>query len=349
VKLGIRIPSLWFGTPVDGIPRPWEHFKIDGLMPNAYDIIRSCRPREPVMTDGIHSYLHFKGSVMMDSGGFLFMKRKRITISAYDVLDLYECSKPDFGVVLDHPLVPNLPSHIKRRRQLRTLHNTKVMVANKKLSSPVIVPVIHGYSSDSIRWYVRELNKMGEFPIYGIGSLVPSVFNTRGNGGIFDVIETICEAKKQLPSDSKIHVFGIGSTLTMHMMFYAGVDCVDSSSWRWKAAYGAIQLPGTGDRYITGKAGKKSDKKYLNLSRNEKRLLDACKCPACKEHSLSELRKSFSLRALHNAWVFQKEVQKARRLIRSSEYSQYVNQIIDRTRFWRVLEHISKVRASFER
>lgn len=343
MKLQIKSPFLWFGTPIGGVPKPWKHFKIDGLMPNAFDIMRSPSAYESVSKKGIHSRLGFHGLVMMDSGGFLFMKKRDVTISAFDVLDLYENGKPNLGVVLDHPLVPKLSNHVKRKRQLKTLSNTRAMVSNRKSSNPVIVPVVHGYTPDSIKWYLRRLDKIGHFPMYGIGSLVPSVFNTKGNGGIFNVIETIHEVRKHLSSEAKIHVFGIGSTLTMHLMFYAGVDSVDSSSWRRKAAYGAIQLPGIGDRYITGRAGKKTNKKYLDLSRAEERTLDACKCPACKKSSISELRGSFSLRALHNAWTFQKESEKARRLIKSDEYFEYVNKIVDRTRFWRVLEYASKL------
>jgi 7-cyano-7-deazaguanine tRNA-ribosyltransferase len=40
--------------------------------------------------------------------------------------------------------------------------------------------------------------------------------------------------------------------ITMNMMYYSGADSVDSSSWRTKAAFGAIQLSGIGDRYYTG-------------------------------------------------------------------------------------------------
>lgn len=333
MKLQIKSPFLWFGTPIGGNPKPWKHFKIDGLMPNAFDIMRSPSAHESVSKKGIHSHLGFHGLVMMDSGGFLFMKKRDVTISAFDVLDLYENGKPNLGVVLDHPLVPKLSNHVKRKRQLKTLSNTRAMVSNRKSSNPVIVPVVHGYTPDSIKWYLRRLDKIGHFPIYGIGSLVPSVFNTKGNGGIFNVIETIHEVRKHLSSEAKIHVFGIGSTVTMHLMYAAGADSLDSSAWRSKAAFGAIQLPGIGDRFITGRAGKATGKKYLNLSEEEKRTLEECRCPVCKQGGLPELKRSFTKRALHNAWVLQREVEKARRLLKENQYDDYVERVVGKTRF----------------
>lgn len=129
----------------------------------------------------------------------------------------------------------------------------------------------------------------------------------------------------------------------MHLMFYAGADSVDSSSWRSKAAFGAIQLAGVGDRYITSN---KRHKKYLNLSRKEKRILDSCRCPACRQHSLGDLRKNFELRALHNAWVFQSEIEKVRRLIKKNRYEDYVEQVLKINRFYSVFEHVRKLMAS---
>jgi tRNA-guanine family transglycosylase len=118
-------------------------------------------------------------------------------------------------------------------------------------------------------------------------------------------------------------------------MFYAGADSVDSSAWRMKAAFGAIQLPGIGDRYISRK---KRHKVYRDLSRDEKTLLEECKCPACRGYSLRGLRESFKLRALHNAWVYQKDVEKARKLVKKREDETYVKDILSKTRFSKMLD-----------
>jgi 7-cyano-7-deazaguanine tRNA-ribosyltransferase len=327
MKREISTPFLWFSQPVDGAPKPWKHFGIDGLMVNAYEILQRKSTDEAVREKGIHRYLAFEGPIAMDSGGFLFMKKKSLNVDPQRILELYELGKPDLGVVLDHPLQPNLPSVERKRRQMKSLKNTRDMVTSKRSSNPELIPVIHGHSPQTVSWYIRVLKRISDFETYGIGSLVPSVFNTKGAGGIYNVLKIVSYVKKKVP-DKRIHVFGIGSTLTMHLMFYVGADSVDSSGWRTKAAFGAIQLSGVGDRYITPR---KRHKIYPNLSSVEKELLAECRCPICRKEGLKELRKSFEARALHNSWVYQKEIEKTRELIKEGEYEDYLQKILTRS------------------
>jgi len=327
MKREIDTPFLWFSQLVDGSPKPWKHFDIDGLMVNAYEILQKKNTDKEVRERGIHRYLRFEGPIAMDSGGFLFMKKKSLDVDPQRILELYELGKPDLGVVLDHPLEPNLRPLERKRRQMKSLKNTGYMVKSKKSRNPELIPVIHGHSSQTVSWYIRALNRVSDFKTYGIGSLVPSVFNTKGAGGIYNVLRIVSHVRKKVP-DKRIHVFGIGSTLTMHLMFYAGADSVDSSAWRTKAAFGAIQLSGVGDRYITPR---KRHKIYLNLSSAEKEILARCKCPVCRKEGLEELKRSFKARALHNSWVFQKEIEKTRELIKKDEYENYLQKILTRS------------------
>jgi tRNA-guanine family transglycosylase len=339
----IKTPFLWFTQIVKGVPRPWRHFKIDGIMVNAYEILQNQTVNEEIRRKKIHEFLNFDGLIMMDSGGFFFMKKRILDVKPETILQLYIESKPNYGVILDYPIGLGTSETEIRKRQLKTLKNTRMMVELHNASNPELIPVIHGHDVKSVKWYLSKLNQISEFKTYAVGSLVPAIHNQKNSMlTIYDAVEIISYLRKNLP-DKKIHVFGLGSTLTMHLMFYAGADSIDSSSWRTKAAFGAIQLQGIGDRYITGK---KRHKKYPCLAKYEEKLIETCKCPACRKHSLKELRKSFSLRALHNAWVYQKEVERARKLIRNDEYEEYVSNILRRTRFFRVLKFIKKNKTS---
>jgi tRNA-guanine family transglycosylase len=331
----LETPFLWFTQPIKGSPKPWLFFKVDGLMLNAYEVLHNNSIAERMRSEGAHRYMKFDGLVVMDSGGYLFMRRQEVNITPEAILTLYEETKPNFGVILDHPLIPNLPQEVAEKRLIVTLENTKRMVEARKTVNPELVPVIHGYDAETVRHYVERLQEIGVFNVYGIGSLVPSVFNVKGVGGIHNVVRIVSFVRDLLP-DKIIHVFGVGSTLTMHLMFYAGADSIDTSSWRTKAAFGAIQLSGVGDRYITSR---ERNKQYPRLSREECRILDGCECPACKEEGLEGLRRSFKLRALHNAWVYQKEIEKTRKLLKSGEYEEYVKRIIGKGRkFSRILK-----------
>ena len=320
----IETPFLWFAQLIDGKPKPWKHFSLDGVMVNAYEILGKMKAKNEVRKKGIHRYLEFKGPIMMDSGGFQFMKKKELDIDPKKILKLYEESKPNFGVILDHPLSPGLSRKEKMDRWFKTLTNTRIMVANHNTDSIKLVPAVHGHKLDEIKWFLQKLERISVFDFLGIGSLVPSVFNIKGAGGITNVVGIVNFVREKLP-DRRIHVFGVGSTRTMHLMFYAGADSIDSSGWRSKAAYGAIQLPGTGDRYITPR---KRHKPYRDLSEVEIEILAQCECPVCKEEGLEKLKTSFTARAIHNAWTFQKEVEKARELIKMNEYENYVQEIL---------------------
>ncbi|MEM2129045.1 MAG: tRNA-guanine transglycosylase [Candidatus Bathyarchaeia archaeon] len=336
----IRTPFLWFSQTINGVPKPWKHFEIDGLMVNAYEILQKNRASLIIKEKGIHTYLAFSGPIVMDSGGFLFMKKRILDVHPQKILELYDLSKPNFGVVLDHPLKPNLSNAERKKRQLKTLENTRYMVNSLKGHNPQLIPVIHGHSIQTILWYVKKLNQIHEFETYGIGSLVPSVFTSKDAGGIYNVARIVSFVRKLLPN-KKIHVFGVGSALTMHLMFYLKADSVDSSGWRTKAAFGAIQLPRVGDRYITKK---KKHKKYPDLSRSERETLDDCGCPVCRNYPLDSLKKSFQLRALHNAWVFQKEVETARKLITKNDYESYVKEVLTSTPFSNVFKYAAKLK-----
>lgn len=252
----------------------------------------------------------------MDSGGYLFMRKKTMDVFPQDILKLYESSKPNLAVVLDHPLEPLLSRRQRKKRQLKTLENTKYMLNSRISENPELIPVIHGYSSQAVRWCIRALNEIGDFKTYGIGSLVPSVFNAKGIGGIYNVLQIVSYVRKKLPS-KRIHVFGIGSTFTMHLMYYIGADSVDTSGWRTKAAFGAIQLPGIGDRYITQR---QRNKNYKDLTESDKKTLAKCRCPICSEEGLEKLRTSFNARALHNAWVYQREIESTRMFMAEGTY-----------------------------
>ena len=188
---------------------------------------------------------------------------------------------------------------------------------------------------------IDKLKKIDKFSIFGIGSLVPALYNVRGIGGILNVMKTILEIRKQIPR-AKLHVFGTGGTLTMHLMYFAGANSLDSSAWRTKAAFGAIQMSGMGDRWITKTARKKP---YPQLSKDEKKKLENCRCPMCRNYGFEELQRDFTARAIHNAWVHQQELKKTRNLMRENRYEEYVERIMKKTHFaslFRALESMKK-------
>ena len=302
-------PSLFLGHLMDHKPKLWETSKLDNLMVNAYFILKKASTYNKIVEMGIHKYLDYDGLVMMDSGGYLFQKKEEMDLDPLKVLDLYENSRPDIGVVLDHPFDPNSSNLINKKRWDITLKNTAIMIESN--SKVPLMPVIHGYSLKELEKACSDIKKIDDDPkLIGLGSLVPLIFSTTAGSKRFPdcmqfVMESVKLIRREFP-DVMIHAFGIGSTLTMHLMYSVGTDSLDSTGWRIKAAYGMIQLPGVSDRHVKTR---NNGRRHLDIA--EKRILAKCECPICSGKNIEErmdiLDENFIPRAVHNAWVFKKE------------------------------------------
>ncbi|MEM4729637.1 MAG: tRNA-guanine transglycosylase [Thermoplasmata archaeon] len=322
----IETPVLWLGYPIGYDPKPWKSFKINAMLVNACDILIQPQVLQSIRKKGIHKYLNYSGMIMMDSGGFLFQKKNNLDISPRTILNLYHEINPEIGVILDHPLNPSAPSYINYYRWKRTINNTIFMYQNNGTS--ILMPVLHGYTLRKIRNTCKEIKRIDDNPeLIGLGSLVPLVFRSKsmhnfGNSMYF-IVDAIKLVRNEFPK-AFLHVFGIGSTTSMHLMFSLGVDSIDSIGWRLKAAYGRIQMPGIGDRYLI-----KHPNGRRVINKKEMKALSRCKCPICKDLSIDKqiniLDNSFKKRALHNAWVFIEEQKMFKRAIDEKKSKAFIN------------------------
>lgn len=186
------------------------------------------------------------------------------------------------------------------------------------------MPVVHGYTLNELKKSCQQIrNIVGEPALIGIGSLVPLIkasylgngfLYRRSNGENGDHITFIADALKLVREEfpnSFMHVFGVGGITTALLMFALGADSVDSVAWRLKAGYGAIQLPGISDRFLSPRPESKKSRPVL--SEKEEKTLAHCDCPICINYrkigwQKRRLDNSFKSRAIHNGWIFLKEV-----------------------------------------
>jgi tRNA-guanine family transglycosylase len=323
----IVTPCLWLGHIIDLSPRPWETIEMDNLMLNAYYIIDKPSTYKKVCEQGIHDYLDYHGLILMDSGGFIFQKKDLVNLDPLKLVELYEKSKPDIGVVLDHPFDPNNSNKANQKRWDKTLENTEIMVnASSKIP---LMPVLHGYSLKDLEKACNQIKSIDDDPkMIGLGSLVPLIYTTTAASKRFSncmefVFEAIKLIRHEFP-DSMLHAFGVGSAFTMHLMYAMGTDSLDSTGWRTKAAYGMIQLPGVGDRYP-----KTRNNGRTVLNDAEKEILDECQCPTCESKNIEDkvnlLNDKFPARALHNAWTFKKEEQYFKNALENGEIRKFLD------------------------
>jgi 7-cyano-7-deazaguanine tRNA-ribosyltransferase len=167
------------------------------------------------------------------------------------------------------------------------------------------MPVVHGYTIRRIRQCCERIEALiGKPCAIGIGSMVPLLkashiggrFRYRRQdgtvGGHVDFIaDAIATVRNAFPG-SLVHVFGAGGGPTALALFAAGADSCDSAAWRLKASYGAIQLPGTSDRFLQNR---------LRSPGRVRRVVDAkdlaaigeCRCPACNPLRTVAARRAF--------------------------------------------------------
>jgi 7-cyano-7-deazaguanine tRNA-ribosyltransferase len=344
----VSTPILWLGHRVRGNPKPWQAFHLPGVLMNAWDILSTGQASENIRKAGIQEYLNLGIScaTFLDSGGYLYLKRDDVRPDPLEILGLYEDSAPTIGAILDHPLDPFLPAKVNEKRWRQTMANTRLMY--ERNGNVTLMPIVHAHSVDQANKACADLRQaVGEPVVLGIGSLVP-LMRTHHNGEVLRrkpsgqseapveyhqssrhlVVEIIKTIRAEFPH-AFLHVFGVGGTTTMHVMFALGVDSLDSIGWRLKAGYGAVQLPGFGDRF-TGDRQRKKRTLLMDDEKATEALLE-CQCPVCQEHAtlekrLAALDKSFNNRALHNAWVFVQEADAFRAQIGTNSVESFVRE-----------------------
>ena len=273
-RVPLETPNLFASYRIGDYPHagllhpPWEMTGTQAVLVNAFDLLANHRTRRFTSdirnSEGmLREYIHFDGPLMLDSGGFNFQKKDKISIASLDVLNIGIEFAVDVSVVLDHPFLPTSKPEEQQTRWGNTATNTEEMfeqLKNKDLPDYFqLMPVLHGYDPETLKQSLNRIVKIwGENPpIVGIGSLAPLALN----GSKRTVIEIISTVRQLLPN-AHIHCFSLGSALLMLFAFYCGADTVDSQSWIISAAFKNVQLPGLPWTRFSSREKEKDPDKY---------------------------------------------------------------------------------------
>ena len=292
--------------------------------------------RQKAMEQGLHTYLGIPQGVKiyLDNGAFKIM-RSGGEVPKQEYEEFVQAAKPDwYPIPQDYIPTPGMTD----QEQLECLRQT--MSVNKDYLHDGFVPVIH--ISRHLDTYLNQLlaeEALMAKSAIALGGIVPNLLRAPKAMAHTDVLSDIENVRTTL-ADKKLHVFGIGGTATLHIAALLGVDSVDSSGWRNRAARGIIQLPGSGERVVANLGNWRG----RALSDKEKENLQKCPCPACRQFGFEGLKQSgvfgFSNRATHNLWILINEIEQIETHLADGSYPAWYKKHLDNTTYLPFIEEI---------
>lgn len=306
-------------------PRVWDpaspYFLPDlpAVMVSYADFHRSPRQRRAAMEQTLRGYLEAPSHVRiyLDNGAFYFLGRDGgIPLHAYE--EFVQAAQPDWYPI-PQDFIPT--PHMDDEAQLRCLCRTMEM--NRAFEHDGFVPVMH--ISRQLARYLEEFTTSAALTRkerVALGGMVPNLLRTPRAMPYAEILSGLDQVRRTL-SSKELHAFGLGGTATLHLAALFGIDSLDSSGWRNRAARGIVQLPGRGDRVVANMGswrGREPDAA-------EWAMLAACPCPACQRFGVAGLTASgiegFCNRATHNLWVLLREAQDIAAHLAARTYSDW--------------------------
>ena len=262
-------------------------------------------------------------SIYLDNGAFSFLRAgAQPERKAYQ--EFVEKAKPDwYPIAFDVIPTPKM-SNAKQRQCFDS-----TMDANRAHTHDGFVPVIH--ISRMLREYVKAITrnpKLAAKNRVALGAIVPNLLRTPKALSYETVLENLAHVRT-IFRDKQLHIFGIGGTATVHLARLLGVDSIDSSGWRNRAARGIVQLPGSGDRMVAN-LGKWRGR----LPNNEEwDRLRRCRCSGCALDGLKGLKadglSGFCSRATHNLSILLDEARWVERHVQAKTYAKNYRRRLD--------------------
>jgi 7-cyano-7-deazaguanine tRNA-ribosyltransferase len=241
-------------------------FGFNAIITNAYLIWR--RFRDEASAPNVHELLNFDGVIETDSGAYQILQYGDVEVQPNEIVRFQEKLDSDVAVILDVPT----GAEGSRERAKRTVDETlrradealRVATRNDILW---VGPVQGGTYTDLVSYSAREMAERN-FSIYALGS--PTLVMQQYE---FDVlVDMVIAAKRNLPPDRPLHLFGAGHPMMFALAVALGCDMFDSASYA---------LFARNARYMTAQGTSKlEDLEYF-----------PCNCPSCYKNSPENIRK----------------------------------------------------------
>jgi 7-cyano-7-deazaguanine tRNA-ribosyltransferase len=323
-------------------PRVWDpkspYFlpELKGVMVSYGEFHQMPTQMEKAKELGLRNYLGVPCgiSIYLDNGAFYFLRsgvegeRRRYT-------EFVKKAKPDwYPIAFDVIPTPKM-SNAKQRVCFKS-----TMEANHAYNRDGYVPVIHiGQLLDEYISAILRSPKLLAKGRIALGAIVPNLLRASKAVPYDIVLESLSHVRETFLGKG-LHVFGIGGTATIHLAALLGIDSVDSSGWRNRAARGIVQLPGSGDRMVAnlgkwrGRVPNKEE--WAKLAR--------CRCPACAVNGAHGLKadglSGFCNRATHNLWVLLEEARWMEKHLGADTYAANYRRRLDNSTYLPLIKRL---------
>ncbi len=222
-----------------------EHIKeySDVVITNSYLIYKNEELREKALKHGVHKLLNFDGLVFTDSGSYQLYEYGDVEIGNKEIIEFQNKIGVDIGVILDVPTKPDASFEDASKDVEITIK--RALEAKKIKKNFACVATVQGARYINLRAYsAKELAKLN-FELYAIGGVVPFMENY----DFLTLTKIILQAKKYLPIDKPVHLFGAGHPMLFPLAVALGIDTFDSAAYilyakenRYITPYGTIKL-----------------------------------------------------------------------------------------------------------
>ena len=188
---------------------------------------------------------------------------------------------------------------------------------------------------------IKASTRLAQKPRIALGVIVPNLLRAPKAMSYKEVLAGLRQVRREFSSPQhSLHVFGIGGTATLHLAALLGIDSVDSSGWRNRAARGIVQLIGSGDRVV----GNLGNLRGRQPDDTEWSILTSCPCPACQQFGLDGLKASgingFCNRATHNLWTLLEEARKIEQHLSNNTYKSWYRSHLNNTTYMKLIEEV---------
>ena len=297
VKTPLLMPVVHPGKSKISPQELVDQFGFQMVITNSYIIRSHDRFKDVAVSEGVHHLLKFNGPIMTDSGTFqmYFHSLPEEEIDPIEIVEFQRSIGSDIGTILDVFSNPNVGKPKVEEDMRVSLERARISVDKK--GEMMLAGTVQGGSFPDLRETSAKGLAALDFDVHPIGGVVPFMERYRYT----DIVHATLAAKKHLPPNRPVHLFGCG-----HPMFFAqaallGCDFFDSASYAKFAESGRMLL--TSGTVHLDQLGELP-----------------CECPICSNTSVQELNsldKSERETQLmkHNLYVTSAEMRRVRQAI----------------------------------